>query len=296
MNTKFYPFILLFLLPFLVVSQDFKKQYDEAFDKSDNTKQEKILKDWQAKNPNDPELYISMFNFHVNKGRSEMLGLSTDQQSKEALAIQDSTNNAVGFLGAVVTYDPDEIKKALAAIDKGIALHPRRLDMRFGKMYLLSDANRFPEVATELIKAIEYGQQKHDWLWKDGKPLEEPKEFFLDNVQAYVGNIYDTGDDKLLPQMRDISEAVLKYFPNHVECLSNVAITYLLTGQYDKALPYLLKAEKINSKDTVVLNNIAEVYKRSGKITEAKAYYEKIISVGGENDKAYAQKKLKELN
>jgi tetratricopeptide (TPR) repeat protein len=94
---------------------------------------------------------------------------------------------------------------------------------------------------------------------------------------------------------RSISEAVIKYYPDHVESLSNIALTYLIAGDYDKAIPYLLKAEKAAPTDVIVLNNIAEAYKRKGDKTNAKAYYEKIIKFGNKEDIEDARRKIESL-
>ncbi|HEX6333516.1 MAG TPA: tetratricopeptide repeat protein, partial [Flavisolibacter sp.] len=133
------------------------------------------------------------------------------------------------------------------------------------------------------------------WLWKDGKLLEDPEAFFLSSLQGYCITIYNTEDDDLLPLMRQISEGVVKYYPDHVESLSNIALTYLVTGNYDKALAYLLKAEKVAPKDVIVLNNIAEAYKRKGDKAHAKAYYEKIIKYGDDADKEDARERMNGL-
>lgn len=168
--------------------------------------------------------------------------------------------------------------------------------MRFGKIYLLSEAKDYDAFTDEIVKAIDYGKSTQDWLWKGGEKLPDAERFFLENIQGYVGQIYNTGDDGLLPLMRRISETVLTYYPNQVQSLSNVAITYLLGGEFDKAIPVLLKAEKANPEDIIVLNNLAEAYKRTGKTSDAKACFEKIIRYGSEEDQAYAREKLKELN
>lgn len=127
MTAKISTFFLAWLLSFQAFSQDFKKQFGDALQNRDQALQEKILREWKSKSPNDPELYVSTFNFHVNKGRSETLALTTQQQSDETLVLQDSTGATAGFMGTVVNYAPDEVKKAIAAIDKGISLHPKRL-------------------------------------------------------------------------------------------------------------------------------------------------------------------------
>ena len=114
-------------------------------------------------------------------------------------------------------------------------------------------------------------------------------------MQEYVITLYNTKNDSLLPNMRQISEAVLKYYPDHVESLANVALTYVVIGQYDKGLPYLLKAEKIAPKDIIVLNNIAEVFLRTNDNPNAKIYLNKIIKYGNKEEQAQAKERLKQM-
>ena len=121
------------------------------------------------------------------------------------------------------------------------------------------------------------------------------EEFFVNTLQEYVVAIYNTENDDLLPYMRQVSESVLKYMPNHVESLSNVALTYLITKEYDKALPYLLKAEGQSPKDIVILNNIAVAYAAKKDKVNAKAYYEKIIKHGNREEVENAKNKIKAL-
>mgnify|MGYP003380295723 CR=1 FL=1 len=63
---------------------------------------------------------------------------------------------------------------------------------------------------------------------------------------------YNTENDDLLDNMKRIAETVLKYYPDHIESLSNLSIVFMLQKQYDKALEPLLKAEKLNPKDYIV--------------------------------------------
>ena len=69
----------------------------------------------------------------------------------------------------------------------------------------------------------------------------------------------------------------------------------MLQKQYDKALEPLLKAEKLNPKDYIVLNNIAQAYKLKGDTKNAIKYYELTIKYGDEQAKKYAQGQIDEL-
>ena len=95
--------------------------------------------------------------------------------------------------------------------------------------------------------------------------------------------------------MREIANEILKYYPNHIESLSNLSITYLLTGEYDKGIDALKKAEKINPKDFIILSNIAQGYKLKGDKEKAIEYYQKTIEYGDEQAKEYSKQQIKEL-
>ena len=120
------------------------------------------------------------------------------------------------------------------------------------------------------------------------------KEFLLD-IQTYQLQLYNTENDNLLKNMREIANTVLKFYPNHIESLSNLSITYLLTGEYDKGIEPLLRAEKINPKDYIVLSNIAQGYKLKGDKKKAIEYYEKTVEFGDDRAKEYAKQQIIEL-
>lgn len=281
----------------LAISQDYPKQFKELCSKNDTAGARKLLLRWEAANAKDPELYVGWFNYYVIIGRTEMVTIDRNQKKEGGFELTDSaTGKPVGFLNSSIHYNSAIIQKGFDYIDKGIALFPTRLDMRFGKIYMLGQAENYKAFANTIVETIDYGQSiQNKWTWKEGKPLQDATNFFLGSMQDYVRTIYDTEKDELLPYMRQISEGVLKYYPQHVESLANVALTYALTGENDKALSYLLKAEKIAPKDVIVLNNIAETYKKKNDKTNAAAYYKKVIQYGNKDEVEDAKQKLKEL-
>ncbi|MEO8146949.1 MAG: tetratricopeptide repeat protein [Bacteroidia bacterium] len=277
--------------------QDFKQQFDDLCKKKDTAGEEKLLAQWQDKKPNDPELYVAYYNFYVQKSMKEMIGLEQQQKGENSLELKDSAGKVAGYMNDMVVYDDKYLRKGFEYIDKGIAMFPNRLDMRFGKIYILGKNENYKDFTDEIIKTIEYSNKnKNAWLWTDNKPQDEPKQFMLSAIQDYILQLYDTGDDTLLDNMKGISEAVLKYYPDHVESLSDLSIVYMLNKEYDKALEQLLKAEKIAPTDCIVLNNIAEAYKRKGDNANAITYYEKILKHGDKEAKAAAQKQIDKLD
>jgi tetratricopeptide (TPR) repeat protein len=266
--------------------------------KQDTAGQIKLLRAWEASNPKDPEMFIAYFNYYAQVSAAEVVSIDANKKPGGAFVLTDSGGSKpVGYLSSSVKYNAAILQKGFDYIDAGIALYPARLDMRFGRIYMLGQVENYAEFAKTIIETINYGHTINDaWLWKDGKPLEDAKNFFLTSMQTYVTTIYNMENDSLLPLMRQISEAVLQYNPAHVESLANVALTYLIAGEYDKALEYLLRAEKVAPKDVVVLNNIAEAYKRKGDRANAKTYLQKVIKFGTTDEQEDIKARLQKVD
>src|SRR5690606_11925206 len=105
------------------------------------------------------------------------------------------------------------------------------LDMRFGKIYVLGQTGQFTSFTNEIVHTIDYSDSiQSKWLWKNGEPVDDAVDFFLDAIQDYILQLYDNGDN-YLNDMRSIAEAVLRYHPNDVRLLSDISITYALQDQ-----------------------------------------------------------------
>jgi tetratricopeptide (TPR) repeat protein len=292
-------FIAIFCLTsFFATSQDFPKKLKDLKAKNDKVGQLKLLQSWETANSKDPDLIIAYFNYYVQKSSTEVISIDQNKKNDQSYQLSDTgTGKPVAYLNSSTKYNSQILQKGFDYINKGITLYPTRLDMRFGKIYMLGQAENYSEFTKEIVEAIDYGNKiKNAWTWQEGKPLEDAEAFFLGSIQDYVGTLFNTENDNLLPNMRQISSEVLKYKPDHVESLANVAMTYLIVGNYDQALPYLLKAETFAPNDIVVLNNIAETYKRKKDNSKAKLYYEKIIKVGNKSDIENAKNNIQKLD
>ena len=291
---------VLFVLLFSVISQMFGANYQSDFNKyfknKDFVNQLKTLKSWEKSSPKDAELYTCYFNYYYARSQEEVLSLTVDKPDGEALIIGDSTGKVAGYIGSQTTTDKSNFKMCIRKIDEGIALFPNRLDMRFGKIYALGQVKDWEDFTSEIIKAIKYSKDNNNnWTWTNNEIKEEGKEFFLSSLQDYQLQLYNTEDDKLLTNMRDIAIAVLEVYPNHIESLSNLSITYMVSKNYDKAIEVLLRAESLNPKDGIVLMNLAHGYKMKGDKVKSILYYEKAIEFVDDSSKEYSKKQIIEL-
>jgi len=294
--------ILIFSLTLIfnqTFGQTFKQQFNDLVSNKDTTGQIQLLEKWEMSDKNDPELFVSYFNYYVIKSKKEILTLGQNPKGNDVLQImdQDSTKKEpVGFIYGDTYYNPDLLNKGFDWINKGIKKHPNRLDMRFGKIYMFGQLEDYENFTTEITKTIDYSSiNKNKWTWADSKLLDDPIEFMLSSIQSYQYQLYNTEDDNLLDNMKRIAETTLKYYPDHVESLSNLSIVYLIKNDYDKALKALLKAEKLAPTDYIVLSNIAQAYKLKGDNKNAVKYYKKTLKYGDEQTKKYAKGQIKIL-
>ncbi len=295
-------FFFIFCLT-LIFNQSFaqtlKEQFNALMYKKDTVGQLELLKKWEKSDNNDPELFVSYYNYFVIRSMSEIITVGQDPKGEDVFQImsQDTTvKEPVAYIYSDTHFEPEFLSKAFDIITKGIEKYPNRLDMRFGKTYIFMQIGDYENLTREIIKVVDYSVlNNNQWFWSDNEKIDEPKEFMLSSIQDYQYQIYNTGNDELLDNTKRISEAVLKYYPDHVESLSNIAVVYLIHNDHDKALEFLLKAEKLNPTDFIVLSNIAHTYKQKGDNANSIKYYELTVKYGDEQAKEYAREQIAKL-
>lgn len=293
---KFFVFVIAMCITGFSFAQNFEARYDSLQKANNGVGIMDLLKEWEAAQPDNADMLIAYYNYYAGRSRQEVVLLQSGADSAASYQLSDSTGNPVGTVGTEMKYDTALLNTGFGYIDKGIKLYPKRLDMRWGKVYMLGESKQYKAFTDEIILTIKYGKQMdYNWYWSGGAPLQDGKERFYDAVQDYINTLYQAAQDSLLPYMRAISEAVLQCEPHHTVSLADIALTYAITGNYDTALTYLLQAEQWSPDDAIVLNNIAEVYRKKHDYENAKAYYRKMIVYGNEGQRQYAEEKLKAL-
>ena len=196
-----------------------------------------------------------------------------------------------------VYYNDDDLKQAFYYLDKGLHLYPDRLDMHFGKIHVLGEIEDYQNQFLNIINVIKISKQnKNKWLWSDNKPVKNAQSFMLDNIQSRVYNLIQLGDQASLKNAKTISQALIDYYPESIFGYSNVGVIYMSENKFREALGYLKKAEAIDSKDIVIINNIAFSYAQLNEKDNSRKYYNKLIKYGNFEVKKYAQQKLNELD
>lgn len=282
--------VSLVCFSFSAFSQNYKEEFKSLVAQGETTKLSNFLKKWEKARPNDPDLYIAYFNYYINKSIDTAQNFSNGSVSvsrNEApnRAKENSQNN----------FDKENFDLAISYIDKGIEKFPNRLDLRFGKTYILGEKKDYQNFTAEILKTVDYSNfNKNQWLWEDDKPLPNPQKTLLNSIQSYIVQLYELGAE-YAENVKTIAETILKYYPDSVENLSNLSIYYMINQNFDKALTYLLKAEKLAPQDYIVLNNIAWCYYNKKDKENAIKYYNLVIKYGNEYAKQSATEKIKSL-
>lgn len=271
-------------------------KFCKLFAEKDMAKAKDLLVSWEGSGANDPEFYTCAFNYYFSTSRKEMLAMQREEPENESLQITDSAGAIVGCLASNTEYIQDKVDSAFLYIDRGIAQFPDRLDMRFGKIYALGMVGDYSMFTTTLVKTIERSVVNNNrWLWTENEKREKAREFLLENIQAYLVQLYNTEDDSLLKNMITIGDLTLLHYPKNVEVLSTTATAYLLTKRYDQAIAYLKQAEGLNPHDAIVLNNLARAYSLQGATAKAIEYYRLAKQYGDKDIQQQAQHYLEQL-
>jgi len=278
----------------MAYSQDnFHEQFEASFNAEDTTEQREILESWKLSNPKDPALYKCYFKYYVFKSQKKV---SISKKKKGDKADQPE-NRSRSMFDETFVFEPNDANMALAIINKGITIFPTRLDMRWEKINVLLLMEDWDKYTQELITTIDYSKTiNNKWTWTNDEAVEDAETNFLSSIHDYATKIYETENTDLYPNMRKISKRVIKYYPNHIDSYTYVAISYFYEKKYDKGINTLLKANEIKPNEGAILNNIAFLYETKGDNTNAIKYYKKLAKHGSKDEVKAAKKKIAKLS
>jgi tetratricopeptide (TPR) repeat protein len=202
----------------------------------------------------------------------DIKNLKPDQ---EQIVITDpKTGEMVGYLTDTTFYDYNEIKHAFEYLDKGLVYGPNRLDMHFGKIHLLNAIKDYQNAGKTLIDLLNLSiVNKNKWLWSDNEAINDGENILLDSIQDYYQVWFNDWTDDSQDTIYAVCLEQIKLYPANIYAFNNLTSYYTINEKFDEALSYLLKAEKIDENDIIVLSNIAHYYKVMGNKEMAKKYY-----------------------
>lgn len=286
---------LLFVGSIGAWAQNWEDQFIAAFHQQDSLAQRQVLQQWEKAQPNNAELMTMYYNYYMQRARREIVQVFSTPPDGEALELRNEKGELSGYMGSEIFYEKAQTQQAIAWLDRALQSYPNRLDIRFGKIYALGLIEDWQPFTTAILEAIAHGKKiNHHWLWKNNEAVDEAADFFAGSIQDYQVDLFNTQDDELLNNVRTIARQLLEQFPNHIESLSNIVVSYMYEKKYEQALPYLERAIQVDPEDAILVNNMAELQKRMGHYNEARRYYQRLIELIPE-EKAQIENAIRQL-
>lgn len=276
-------------------------RFTELLDSKDTTGLRSMLAQWQKEKPKDGDLYAAYANFYlrlamqkaINMDKSVADGLhnpaSIKKDSLSSIMLTDKKNDFEGEQKEIA-FDSLYMDSCVFAYERGIKLHPERLDLRYGLASALTFTKNWDKMVKTLCNIVTYSAENgNQWKWLNNETYTADdnstvKEEVNLSVLGYITEIDCKGREKYASYLNKLSDTQLKYNPNYIPAISNKGMAIHMQGDDKGALAMFKRAEKIDPKDEMVLQNIAYLNQLLGKKKEAIAYYKKLIKLNEGND------------
>ncbi len=294
-------FILFTLLSLFLLGASNFERFNDCIKKSDLKGAKTIVDNWGQNKEKDPQYYICAFNYHINKSRTEGIGIQQNPPKGETIQITDpATGEVKGYFAPSVHYDEKEAQKGLDYLKIGIKKFPDHYEMRFGLIWMYKELYQLDNYLQELEDALLYLTKVNPpkIYWNNNESITEPKNFVLETAQGNFFKIMN--EDKRIANNTNFAhkhcDLMIKYFPRHKYGYSDKATVYNMSNDLKNALTYHLKAFSLDSRDELIAFNIGFTYKQMGDKTNAIKYFKKVQEIS--KDPYYvegAKKQLEEL-
>ncbi|MFQ3620324.1 MAG: hypothetical protein SNJ78_05180 [Spirochaetales bacterium] len=280
------PFILLlglFQLSSFLPAQDYKNKYLELLQSQQMEELKKHLIAWEKAEPQNPEVYIAYFNYHVNAGMRTVQKMGKSQDGRYLMYSERE-------------YDPDHAKAALTYIDKGLVLAPNRLDIHFGKARFLAELKEYKVQKDAILAILEHSLKNGNrWVWSNGIPVTSGEKSMFAGLEEYIGVWFDNFE-ATAPYIKEVTERQTVLYPNNPWGWNLLAGYYRYTENWEQALSCLLTAEKLDPGDGIVVANIGQCYKTLNQMQKAKEYFKKLETFADPRLKQFAKEQLAKLD
>lgn len=257
-----------------------------------------LIREIKATDSLDPDYFILCINYYFCRAEQPRIEIRQGGITAESLiALYDNQGNEVGGIVNRPSFNSDTLHIGLQILDSGIAHHPQRLDMRFGKTYTCFEARLYEESADALVKILAHHRsQTSDWQLDRGMPLSKGgDEYVLENVQGYIRDFFDIASPISDSLVTEISQELIETFPNSAYGYVNLSSILRLKKDYDSSLVLLQKAYQIDSSDPIVVINLAMTAEEAGRVEVAVEYFTKLLSIGNVDHQELARSHLEKL-
>ena len=245
-------------------NSDYYTKYQKLLSSGDYEALELHVSNWEKDGPQSAEMYIANFNYYLNRNISSMNAMGRMPDGRYGLFPQ-------------TVFNKEDFIVATGYLEKGIQLYPDRMDMIMGLRYVYFINKNFDLMTDLVLKTINRSKVNHQ-AWCS---------LFNESVPAYTEYGYEYFENFLLESLTmlngwfdvagveygRIAKESLAVYPESLVILNMASNYYIQTEDYNKGLELLLRAHKMDSKDEIIIFNIARTYELMGNTAKAIEYY-----------------------
>lgn len=287
--------IFIFLVSLGLNAQSYEERFNQIF-RNDTLPLESarpILKAWRSGQPENAEMFIAHSNFFFTLAQEEYMQLTPEPPAdgEQALEIKDDEGNVEGYLRTVQGYNDSVAAIAINFLDQALEIHPRRLDIWFGKCYTLREVGRYEEHVDVLKQVLEMNAKDGSWLWANGIPFEQSALEFSEIIHEYCAAlaVSTAAPGELVFQT---IETAISYFPQNIFIFNDLGVAHYYRGDNQAAIGAFKRALAIDEDNMTCIGNIAYLYLEEGNLEESRSYYERMLKSSNPDDVAVAQEQL----
>jgi tetratricopeptide (TPR) repeat protein len=269
-------------------AEDYAARFNQLKEqKADGAQIDALLDEWRAKEPNNPDAWITSANYYFNQSMGPMISAKKPEKGFSL------TNKKTGKEAGSISFKPGVAKTSRSAPDilsEATTKFPDRLDIWCGLSWMYQESGDFDDEFATLKKMVAYVREHpNDLKWLKGEKLPSPADQFVPDKLHSYGIYYEkkenSEDDKRFLQIATFSA---EQFPNHPYAFNDVAVYYSINKDFAKTREWLEKAHQVDPKDELVLYNLGYVSEELGDKKAAQKWYEECLK--SEPDGEHAQK------
>ncbi len=299
--------LVALMLPVLLFAQTSQEDYIRRYNNLVNrvgpagVGVETLLDKWAEEYPDDTQQLLARFSFWFNKCQtSNVIQLPQDRYlgREPLLPLTDSLGRKNNYFEDIV-YEDESFGLALEALDKAIALEPRRLDLRLLRIDALTAYEKgSPDMALSALKSLADENYRQHPAWTHESLEKVDDEVFKALLQDYCFTFFRLGTDSSAEAFKSLSEHMLTYSKDDPLFLDNLgSYWFVCKKEYKKARKYYDQVLKKHPDDITAIRNSILLARSDKNVKLEKKYLAMMAQYGAtEMDRASAKAQLEALN
>ncbi len=261
---------------------------------------EPLLDKWAADWPDDTNQLLARFYFCFDRCHSAQV-IQLDQEKylgrEPILPLKDSLGVVHNYFEDTL-YDDALYAASEQALDRILALHPERLDIRLLKISALTQYEKgSPDMALAALKSLvaKHYKEQPQWVYEGMENVSE--DVFQALIQDQCYTFFRLGTDASWAAFLGLSEEMLRYRKDAPLFLNNLGSYYFVYKKDTrKALKYYNKVLKKHPEDLTAIRNGILAARSRKDVRLEKKYLEMMARYGEtEMDRASARTRLEAL-